>query len=99
MIDEDNPIGSEEEEGDDDFPIRSTPLYVVLVCGLIIAAIGLYLAITGQVAGGPAGMIRPGRSLYGTYVYNGTSLLILGLLICVYPVYQLRKNSNRDSIR
>jgi hypothetical protein len=96
MIEEDNPVSNGEEEGKDDFPVRSTPLYAVLVCGIIMSGIGIYLVATQQMA---TGLVYAGRfgTGHGTLTsLGGYSVLILGLAVCAYPVYQLWKNSQRD---
>ena len=83
-------------EEENDYPqYRPFPLYALLICGLIISSLGLYLIITAQNANG---ITFPGRSGIGggkPISINGISALIIGLSICVFPIYQLVKNNKR----
>ena len=78
------------------FPIRPFQLKVILACGIIISLIGVYLLIEGEVMTGKAfsnGRVGPAA---GTpIILNGETLTIIGLLICVFPTYQLIKQKSR----
>lgn len=82
------------KEPENNYPqIRPFPLYAILVCGLIISAIGLYMMLVDQNATGIASAGRTGTGGGQTISINGISTLISGLGICIFPVYQLIKNS------
>ena len=81
-----------------DYPeYRPFPLYALLICGIMLSCIGLYLIITGQFA---HGVTYPGRSGIGggkPISINGVSALVIGLLICIFPIYQLKKNGKKEN--
>ncbi len=77
------------EEDYTDF--RPFPLYIILVCGLIVTLVGLYLIITNNAA---TGVTLPNRSGEGggqTRIVSGPGAIVVGLGICVFPAYQLLK--------
>jgi hypothetical protein len=79
--------------------IRPVPLYGALVCGAVIFIIGLYMFFTNASA---QGMVRGGRGGGKEYLnMNGTTAMLFGFAICIFPVYQLirqRKNTNPNNI-
>ncbi len=78
------------------FPIRPFQLKVILACGIIISLIGVYLIIEGEIMAGKAfsnGRLGPAA---GTpIILNGPTLTIIGLIICIFPTYQLIKQKSR----
>ncbi|MBC7625917.1 hypothetical protein [Ferruginibacter sp.] len=72
------------------------PLYVLLVCGIIISIVGLHLLITETVANGATFSGRLGRGGGNPISLSGQFTLAIGLIICVFPIYQLNKESKRS---
>ena len=85
--------GSKKAKDENDYPqYRSFPLYALLVCGLLIAIIGLYLILIRSAING---ITFPGRMGIGggkAVSINGPFILATGLSICIFPIYQLVKN-------
>jgi hypothetical protein len=80
------------ESGDEYAPqYRNMPLYVILFCGLIISFIGLYLLITNQISVGRSQPGRFGGAGGQSQIINGPFTLFIGLIICVFPAWQLFK--------
>lgn len=79
------------------FEIRPVPLWVMLICGIIIILLGIYLYYTQNITGGnfPAATPAGKRLINGPIVITGSSVILTGLVICIFPVYQLIKNSFR----
>ena len=77
--------------------IRPIPLWSMLICGIIIILIGIYLYSTNSISGGnlPVGTRNGNRFLRGPIIITGTSTIIVGIAICIFPIYQLIKNSYR----
>jgi H+/Cl- antiporter ClcA len=77
------------------FEIRPVALWVMLICGIIVILAGIYLYSTQNITGGnfPAGTRAGKRWINGPIVITGSSTIITGLVICIFPVYQLLKNS------
>ena len=71
---------------------RPFPLYIILVCGLIVMFIGFYLTITKSKASGLTLPSRFGEGGGQTRIVIGPGSIIIGLGICVFPIYQLIKN-------
>jgi hypothetical protein len=65
------------------------PLYAALICGIIIFTVGLYMFFAGDSAQGMVHARYGGGKEYLNM--NGTTAMIFGLAICVFPVYQLIK--------
>ncbi|MEP7237441.1 MAG: hypothetical protein ABI685_06245 [Ferruginibacter sp.] len=72
---------------------RPFPLYAILICGLLIAIVGIYLIAVNQSANGTTFPGRMGTGGGKPISINGPAILIIGLLICIFPVYQLIKNN------
>ena len=74
------------------FEPRATPLYVVLICGMIILIAGLYLLITKTEA-------SPGSMPMGRYNHehvpignlNGKYAIVLGSVISILAIYYIIK--------
>lgn len=75
---------------------RPFPLYALLVCGIIISIAGLYLLITERVANGETFPGRLGRGSGNPTSISGQFTLAIGLMICLFPIYQLIKESKRS---
>jgi hypothetical protein len=88
----------EENNLKNDYPeFRPFPLYALLVCGAVLVFTGLYLIVNNEVA---TGITLPGRLGTGgskPININGTSTLIIGFVVCVFPVFQLIKNSKKKN--
>jgi hypothetical protein len=70
---------------------RSTPLYAVLIGGIVLSIIGGYLIITNQIANGVSYSSKTGG--VGTRIsVNGPFTLCLGLFLSILPIYLLNKN-------
>ncbi len=91
-----------EEEGfqKGDMEIRPVPLYAILFCGIIILVVGLYLFFNDTIANGFSVRTRSGRINGTQFSINGTGAIILGLAVCILPIYQLikqrKKNKQKD---
>ncbi len=83
---------------ENDYPeFRPFPLYALLVCGAVLVFTGLYLIVNNEAA---TGITLPGRSGIGggkPISINGPSTLIIGLVVCVFPIYQLIKISKKKN--
>ena len=84
-----------EESENASYEIRPFPLFVILICGIIIIIAGLYLFITNTYARSFAVHSRYGGGTIYPSSLDGTSITILGLLMCVFPVYQLIKQRKK----
>lgn len=78
------------KQNNKDFSIRPMPLYGMLICGIIITIAGIYLYSTDHIAGGFTHPVR-GHG-YTKVVLNGAATIVLGLGICIFPVYELIRN-------
>lgn len=69
-------------------------MYAILICGLIIIAGGIYLVISQSYA---VGFLWPryGERNAGKIYVGGTSTIITGSLLCIFPIYQLIKQRKR----
>lgn len=74
---------------------RTFPLYVILICGLIVLFAGLYFAISKTILHGTTFAGKYGQGGGNSVVLNGWGVAIIGALICVFPVLQLIKSSIR----
>ncbi|RYZ89656.1 MAG: hypothetical protein EOP04_06235 [Proteobacteria bacterium] len=83
---------------DRDPDIRSTPLYAVLCCGLVIIVVGICLALNGETSTGylPGGRTGSGSK---TGVINGPIAIVLGILFAAWPLYYLIKKRHGRSGR
>ncbi len=76
------------------FQIRPFQLWAILICGILLALIGGYLIIEGEIINGKAfSNGRMGPKAGTAIILNGPIITILGLLISVFPTYQLIKQS------
>ena len=75
--------------------IRPVPLYGILTCGIVIVIIGAYLLFNETAANG---FVAPGKhgSINGAAIaINGRFAIIFGLVICIFPLYQLIKQRKK----
>ena len=70
--------------------VRPIPLWAILVCGLIVTAIGVYLKITNGTA---EGNVRKGTPV----AINGLGIIVVGIIVCTIPIYYLIKNSSNET--
>jgi hypothetical protein len=75
--------------------IRTFPLYVILICVAIVIIAGLYLLITSTCARSFPVLSRYGGGTHYPSSLNGVSVIIIGLLMCVFPVYQIIKQAKK----
>jgi len=86
-----------ENNKDDNYPqYRSFPLYAILICGLLLLITGLYLLITKQMVDAVTFPGRWGSGGGKPFNLTGSSLTLVGLVICVFPVYQLIKRVRQN---
>lgn len=69
--------------------IRKFPLYIILLCGIIVSIIGLWLTISNTLAIGTTLPSRYGQGGGQHIILSGLSVTIIGILICVFPSIQL----------
>lgn len=75
----------------------SVQFYIILTCGIVLILVGLYLAITKNIAydSGTSGMTK--RKSWGPAVIEGKFVILFGMIICAYPLYYLyRKRKKRN---
>ena len=80
---------SESSESQIKDEIRPLPLIMVLICSVIIIGAGIYLQITKS---GARGMIGGGRYTGNPghlISLDGTSVIIIGVLMSILPIYEL----------
>lgn len=77
------------EEDNKEYEIRSSPLWGILICGVIIICIGAYLYLTENIATGTASSRGISNKGPQNVLLNGTSTIIVGMLFCAYPAYEL----------
>jgi hypothetical protein len=79
----------EQRQEDKSEEFRRFPKYVLLSCGIIILSIGVYLIFSHRLA---QGITLPGRTGQGGGQFvtlNGVSVAVIGLLLCIFPLYVL----------
>ena len=84
-------------EKNKEIEIRPVPLYSILVCGLIIMIAGLYLFIKENNAYGISLPGKYGEGGGNSIILNGISTIVIRLLICLFPAYQLIKQKKRKT--
>jgi len=69
---------------------RTTPLYIILFCGIIVVLIGSYLTVFEETA---QGIVQPGRytGRGGPVALPGWAVILTGLALCSFPACQLIK--------
>ncbi len=69
---------------------RTTTLYIILACGIMILLMGIALIFLNKTANG---MLEPGRHVGrgGPVSLNGVTVIIIGLGLSAFPAYQLIK--------
>ncbi|MEP6950748.1 MAG: cation transporter [Ginsengibacter sp.] len=72
---------------------RKLQLYIILCCGLLIFFIGVYLTLTSNVGIAHSLPGRYGEGGGQTLIVNGLFTLLFGLIICIFPAFQLIKQS------
>lgn len=77
-----------DKESKPDEKIRPFPLYGMLICGILIFIIGLYLHFTDT---GATGRARPRYGGGGQITITGAGAIVLGVMILIFPAYQLIK--------
>ena len=70
---------------------RKFPLYIILTCGLIIILLGFGLIVSKTFARGVSLPDRYGRGGGQNVVLNGSCTVIIGVLLCLFPLWQLIK--------
>ncbi len=74
---------------------RKMPLYAILLCGFLISLMGLYLFIRNDFAIGRSLPSKYGQGGGERLIVNGSFTLFVGVIICIFPIYQLIKHSIR----
>jgi hypothetical protein len=77
------PIDNEEGQ------FRKFPLYVILSCGVVVVIIGLWLTISNTLASGTTLPSKYGQGGGQQIILNGPFTIIIGILICIFPSFQL----------
>ena len=81
---------------DDCEEFRPFPLYVILICGLLIFCSGAYLVISNNILiGETLPNSRFGEGGGNTVFVNGYGLIIIGIAMSIFPTYQLIKRGRR----
>ena len=89
-------IKTAEPDTSDVYPAyRTFPLYVILLCGLIVAGFGLYLTISHQLLQGKTLPGRYGQAGGKPVTLFGPWLLIIGIAFCIFPTIELIKRSKK----
>ena len=72
---------------------KNTPLYIMLACGILVLLAGLYII---SEYGFYAQIPSPSRFSGRQIPVSAPSVALIGISICIYPVYQLlrRKRDN-----
>jgi len=73
----------------EELQIRKFPLYIILFSGIIVTIIGLWLTVSDTLASGTTLPSKFGQGGGQHIILNGTSVIIIGILICVFPSIQL----------
>jgi len=73
-------------------------LYGILICSVLISGMGIYLIISNRIANGIIYGGRYGVSVQKTSI-SGISTLIIGVLVSVFPIYQLIKINKRKKAK
>ena len=84
----------EGNEKDKDF-IRPFPLWGMLACGTILVLIGIYSFMYNVTATDSGILNHPRFSGGHQAIINGQTIMVFGLLMCVFPVYQLLRQRKR----
>ena len=71
--------------------LRGFPMLVMLACGLIVVLIGVYLTISGGRIHGNTYPGKSGAGRYGPIDLSGIGVIVIGLLVCSFPVYAFYK--------
>ena len=75
--------------------IRPLPLTVILICSVIIISAGIYLQITKSAARGMIGGARYTGNPGHLISLDGTSVIIIGVLMSSLPIYELLSQRKR----
>ncbi len=65
-------------------PVKAFSIYGLVVCGAILVIVGIYLQLN------KISILGEGYTR-GSYGINGPSIIVLGTLILVFPIYTLIK--------
>ena len=74
------------------YEYRKNPLVGMLVCGIIIIAIGIYLTISNELA---IGRSFSKRSFGGMNVISGSWAIVIGVALAAFPAYILIRNRRK----
>jgi len=83
---------AKDEQSKDAEHFQPFPLYVMLTCGIIIFIIGLYMFFSNT---STHGLVTPRYGGSKDVIINWKGAIMLGLGICVFPVYQFIRKRNK----
>ena len=74
---------------------RPIPLYMILLCGVIIVFIGIWLSVFNISANGISTGNKYGENAGKHIIITGPEAIFIGLGICAFPAIQLMKNKSK----
>lgn len=84
---------SHQPKDHDDLQVRKFPLYIILTCGIVVTVVGLWLTTSNTLASGTTLPSRYGQGGGQHVVLNGPFTILIGILICIFPAFQLIKKT------
>lgn len=85
--------------------MREAPFFIILSCGLVILAIGIYMTVSNGIVHGNTFANRFGRGGNHSVTLTGPGIIFVGIIVLIVPVTviislfieKVKKKHNRQS--